>query len=83
LFGPTVAAHDRGTRPGVQAKKFSKLTFIEVPEDLLDHVIAAFVRVLRPKYNRIQRQADADDLGQARRDRELLSTLGFPVSNSA
>lgn len=82
LFGHGVAAHHYGSRSryGVVAKEFDKVTFLSVPEGALDLVSAALTRLLRPKYNRIERHAAfTDEIGQEARDRELLARFGLDL----
>jgi len=82
LFGHGVAAHHYGSRSrfGVAPKQFDKVTFIRVPEGLLDFVTAAITRLLHPKWNRRgRRSALADETEQTERDRELLARFGLEI----
>jgi hypothetical protein len=82
MFGHSLAAHFHGktVRHGVRAKVFDRISIYQVPEDLLDHAVAAIIRLLRPAENRVERRAAVADEGeQLKRDRDLLGRAGLRI----
>ena len=56
---------------------FDDVSFMPVPEEVLDSVVVAFVRQLRPRFNRCH-FGELTDF-----DRDLLGVYGFPVERAA
>lgn len=63
-----------GASTSYEAKIFDRLSFIPIEEDMCDICTRALVRLLRPKYNRVEKMHPLGAL-----DRAALEAMGFPT----
>jgi hypothetical protein len=77
LFCDGTPSHYHGpdSAAGVQAKLFDRVSLIPCKDEMLGAVVRAFVKLLKPKYNRATKRHPLDE-----QDRAVLTLLGFDRS---